>query len=87
VTGIREIKTFVAKRKIGDAVVAHRQGQPVPIVKRTVFDFSPHKLTFRVGEKDVSDFAAVPLGERNGKRIFRQLRYCGSPGTQTESWL
>ena len=40
VAGIGEIEALVAQRKIGDAVFPYGDGQPLPVVKRRVFDLN-----------------------------------------------
>jgi hypothetical protein len=38
-TSLREIKAFVTKREIGDAILAHRQGKAKSVVEGRIFDF------------------------------------------------
>jgi hypothetical protein len=42
-------------------------------VKGWVFDFYLRKPAVGVGEKDVGDFAAMPLGEGDGERVSGQF--------------
>ena len=66
---IGKIKTLIAKWKIRDAIFAHGKSQPLPIVKRGVFNFDLGQLAVRVRDQDLSYFAAMPLGQRDGERV------------------
>ncbi len=61
---IGKIEALVAEREIGNLLSPECHCQPLPVVKRGVDDLVPGKLTRLVGDGDVTDLAAPPLGQR-----------------------
>ena len=65
---VRQIKTLVAYRKIGDLVVPHRQSQCHPVVERRVFHLVMPKFPLLIGNRAMADFPSPAFGQGYPKR-------------------
>ncbi len=70
---VRQVKAFVAQRKIRYGIIPDGQGQPIPIVEGRILDFVAPQLALAVGDRDVRDFSPPAFHQSNGQLIRSQL--------------